>query len=80
MVMDWVKLVLDKKGMCQEAIDRISNLYSESLSIIVVNNVLGRSINNIRLSIRQGGKASMECFTYGIDPSLYILRRGYKVS
>ena len=46
MVMDWVKLVLAKKGMCEEAIARISNLYSESLSIVVVNNVPGRAINN----------------------------------
>ena len=73
MVMDWVKMVLAKKGMCEEAISRISNLYSESISIIVVNNVLGRSIKNIRHSIRQGDKASMEWFTYGIDPILTYL-------
>ena len=71
MVMDWVKMVLAKKGMCEEAISRISN--SESLSIIVVNNVLGRYIKNIRHSIRQGDKASMEWFTYGIDPILTYL-------
>ena len=75
MVMDWVKLVLAKKGMCEEAIARISNLYSNSLSIVVVNNVLGRAINNIRLSIRQGDKASMEWFTYGIDPIINYLEK-----
>ena len=30
MVMDWVQLVLAKKGMCDEAITRISNLYSSN--------------------------------------------------
>ena len=73
--MDWVMMVLRKKGMCEEAIARITNLYSDSLSIIVVNNVLGRSVANIRQSVRQGDKASMEWFTYGIDPILHYLER-----
>ena len=60
MVLDWVKLVLAKKGMCEEAIARITNLYSDRLSIVVVNNVLGKAIHNTRLSIKQGDKASLE--------------------
>ena len=75
MVMNWVKLVLARKGMCEEAIARISNLYSDNLSIVVVNNVLGKVIQNIRLSIRQGDKASMEWFTYGIDPIINYLEK-----
>ena len=49
MVMPWVQLVLAKKGMCEEVIGRATNLYSDSLSIVVVNNLLGRAITNIRL-------------------------------
>ena len=30
MVMVWVQLVLAKKGMCAEALDRITNLYANS--------------------------------------------------
>ena len=75
MVMTWVQLVLAKKGMCEEAIARISNLYSNNLPIVVVNNVLGRVIHNVRLSIRQGDKASMEWFTYGIDPIISYLEK-----
>ena len=60
-------------GQEGEAIDRISNLYTNSRSIIVVNNVLGRAIPNIRQSIRQGDKASMEWFTFGIDPVITYL-------
>ena len=52
MVMTWIQLVLEKKGMCKEAISRISNLYQESLSIVVVNNICGRVILNVRLSVR----------------------------
>ena len=66
---------LNKKGMCEEAIARISYLNSKSLSIVLFYNVLGRAINNIRLSIRQGDKASMEWFTYGIDPIINYLEK-----
>ena len=60
MIMPWIQLVLEKKGMCKEAISRVTNLYKDSLSIVVVNNICGRVIPNIRLSVRQGDKASME--------------------
>jgi hypothetical protein len=75
MVMPWVQLVLAKKGMSEQAIDRATNLYRDSLSIVVVNNVLGRVIPNNRLSIRQGDKASMEWFTFGIDPVITYLEK-----
>ena len=64
MVMSWVQLVLRKKWMCEKAISRANNLYTDNSSIVVVNNVLGKVIKNVRLSIRQGDKASMEWFTY----------------
>ena len=75
MVMPWVQQVLAKKGMCAEAITRATNLYSINLSIIVVNNMLGRTIPNIRQSIRQGDKASMDWFTFGIDPVITYLEK-----
>ena len=37
--------------------------------------VLGRAIPNIRESIRQGDKASMEWFTFGIDPVISYLEK-----
>ena len=37
--------------------------------------MLGRAITNTRLFIRQGDKASMEWFTYGIDPIINYLER-----
>ena len=78
MVMSWVQMVLRKKGMCEEAIRRATNLYSDSYSIVVVNNVLRKVIQNTRLSIRQGDKASMEWFTFGIDPLIDYLEKRLK--
>ena len=75
MVMPWVKLVLSKKGMCNEAVARATNLYSNNVSIVVVNNVMGTTIPNIRESIRQRDKASMEWFCYGIDPVITYLEK-----
>ena len=73
--MPCVQLVLEKKGLCREAILRASNLYKDSVSIVIVNNISGRVIPNTRLSIRQGDKASMEWFTYGIDLVITCLEK-----
>ena len=75
MVMPWVQQVLGRKGLCEKSINRISNLYDNSVSIVVINNVMGQVISNKRLSIRQGDKASMEWFTYGIDPVITYLEK-----
>ena len=66
--MSWVFLVLRKKGVSQKAIKRLRNLYQDNLSIIVVNNIEGKCIKNIRLSLRQGDIPSMFFFAYGVDP------------
>ena len=77
MVMPWVQLVLAKKGMCEEALRKtytpiIHQLY---LHHCVVNNAFGKAIPNIRQSIRQGDKPSMDWFTYGIDTVITYLER-----
>ena len=41
-----VQLVLLRKAMAMEAVARITNLYYNNITIIVVNNKLGRSIEN----------------------------------
>ena len=73
MVLFWAIQVMRRKGMCQEACNRLLNLYQSNFSIIVVNNTPGKCIENIRLTIRQGDKMSMEIFTFGIDPVLEYL-------
>ena len=73
MIMHLVVQVLRKKGLSELVINRMQNLYKENLSIIVVNNVLGRVLKNERLSIRQGDVPSMTWFAYGIYPLLYYL-------
>jgi hypothetical protein len=39
--MDWVFKVLLKKGLDMKVINRQKNLYSESLTIVMVNNIPG---------------------------------------
>ena len=78
MVMHWVFMVLAKKGLSQQVINRLKNLYMENLSVIVVNNDLGRVIQNERLSVRQGDVPSMTWFAYGIDPLLHYLNKRLK--
>ena len=69
----WVIKVLEAKGMAAEALKHIKNLYSNNYTIIVVNNVLGKKLNNVRWSIRQGDRPSSLLFCHGIDPHLMWL-------
>ena len=73
--MAWVYLVLAKKGASETVIERIRNLYSESISVTVVNNVQGRAFQNLRGSLRQGDIPSMFWFGVGIDPLLLYLEK-----
>ena len=50
--MSWVYLVLQKKGVSMEVIQRLQRIYSISTTFVVVNNVLGKSFPNIRGSLR----------------------------
>ena len=71
--LEWVYKVLERKGLDRRVIIRLKNLYSENKSIIVVNNIHGKVVENIRGSLRQGDKPSMHLFSYGIDPLLTYL-------
>ena len=71
----WVKLVLEKKGLASEALDRFSNIYSDGITVPVINNIPGKAINNKRLSLRQGDRPSGVWFCYGIDPLLTYLEK-----
>ena len=73
--MEWVFKVLEKKGLHRDVILRLHNLYSNSVSIVVVNNIQGKAVKNIRLSLRQGDLPSMHFFSFGIDPLLCYLER-----
>ena len=73
MVLTWVLKVLKAKGLDNEVINIIKNLYENSLSIVVVNNVHGSCFVNNRWSIRQGDRPSSILFCYRLDPHLYWL-------
>ena len=67
--------VLVKKGACQDLITRLRNLYTDNYSLVVVNNIAGAAVKNVRLTLRQGDVPSMELFSFGIDPLLCLLER-----
>ena len=73
--LDWVKKVLERKGLAEEALERFSNLYNNGITIPIVNNIKGGKIRNNRLSLRQGDRPSGIWFCYGIDPLLSYLEK-----
>ena len=75
MCLDCVFEVLKKKGLDDRVIARLKNLYRDNMSLIVVNNIPGKLVKNIRLSIRQGDLPSMHLFSFGIDPVLSYLEK-----
>ena len=78
MTLNWCLQVLEKKGASAQFLVRLRNLYSKHFSIIVVNNIPGAAVENIRLTLRQGDVPSMELFSFGIDPLLVLLERTLK--
>ena len=75
LVMHWVFMVLLKKGLSDQVIARLMNLYRNNITIVVVNNVQGKALINHRLSLRQGDVPSMTWFAYGIDPLIHYLNK-----
>ena len=78
MLLSWCLKVLRKKGACSKFLARLENLYRDNLSIVVVNNIPGAAVKNLRLTLRQGDIPSMELFSFGIDPLLVLLERVLK--
>ena len=73
LVMTWVFKVLLAKGLDPKIIDHLKNLYMENITVVVVNNKMGRAFSNNRMSLRQGDLPSMFWFAYAIDPLLLFL-------
>jgi hypothetical protein len=78
MTLSWCLKVLKKKGACHSFLVRLENLYMNSISMVVVNNVTGAAVRNQRLTLRQGDVPSKELFSFGIDPLLVLLERVLK--
>ena len=52
--LDWVFRVLEVKVLDKRVIARYRNMYKDNLSVVVVNNIPGKAIRNVRLSLCQG--------------------------
>ena len=75
-VLEWVLMVLEKKGLSENVINRIRNTYANRITVPVVNNVAGKGVKNIRGTLAQGCPSSMNWFGYAIDPLLeYLAKR-----
>ena len=74
-VFSWVFAVLQAKGVPDDVIARIENIYQGSVTIPVVNNVRSSPIENKRGNLRQGCPGSMGWFSVAIDPLLIYLTR-----
>ena len=78
LVMSWVFLVLERKGLSLQVIERLKNLYRDNYSVIVVNNINGKCIKNNRLSLRKGDIPSMFFLPLELILSYLIWKRDSK--
>ena len=78
MCLDWVYMVMEKKGIPRQVLLRLQNLYKENIAVVVVNSKHGKSVKNVRNSLKQGDLPSMHLFSYGIDPLLTYLEKRLK--
>ena len=53
MNLTWCLKVLEKKGAAQGFLQRLTNLYSNNLSVVVVNNTAGAAVKNIHLTLQR---------------------------
>ena len=67
--------MLEKKGLAAEVLNRFMNIYSDGITIPMINNTLGHRLSNKRLSLRQGDRPSGIWFCFGIDPLLVYLEK-----
>ena len=56
MVLTWVFMVLRAKGLDKKVIMRLKSMYENHLTVVVVNNIHGRSFTNNRWSIEHVGQ------------------------
>ena len=73
--MAWTYLVLLQKNCSPLVVNRLKRIYDSNFSIVVVNSVLGKKVQNKRGSLKQGEIPSMYYFPVGLDPVLYYLER-----
>ena len=74
-VLDWVFKVMKAMGVHEAVIGRLKNVYSNCITIPVINNIPGSPIQNLRGTLRQGCPGSMGWFSLAIDPLLRLLER-----
>ena len=74
LVLSWVGIVLEKKGVRSVTLTRLQSLYNGGITIPVVNCIQGQAIHDKGGSLHQGGVGSMEWFGVGIETLLIFLQ------
>ena len=73
--MNWILEVMKKKGMDDRVIHRLQRIYSNGITITVINNIPMKEVKNVRGTLRQGDCPSSFWFAYGIDPLIRYLQQ-----
>ena len=56
LVMSWVFMVLEKKGVSTKVINRLKNLYHDKFCIIVVKNIPGKTVKKLQIITASRGQ------------------------
>ena len=56
MVLLWVFKIMAAMGLDKSVIDRFRKIYRDNITMVVVNNIIGKGTKNVRWSICQGDR------------------------
>ena len=65
--LDWVYMVLEKKGLDKKVISRLKNLYIDNYTIIVVNNMQGKVHQRFAKYTEVGLNGEAEYIKYRVE-------------
>ena len=80
MTVDWVLMVLRKKGCSEQFVWVLQSIYRDSDSFVscIINNEVQERILNKRKNIKQGCRSSTQMYNYASDPLLLKLNKVLK--
>ena len=80
MTIDWVLMVLRKKGCSEQFVRVLQSIYRDSDTFVscIINNEVQERILNKRKNIKQGCRSSTQMYNYASDPLLLKLNKVLK--
>ena len=71
-------MVLKRKALSQLPLEKLLRLFKGGLTIQMIKNNVGKTMENRRLSLRQGDRPSRTWFNIGVDGLLLFLEKWLK--